>query len=173
VAKIHLIEGPVGAGKSTYAVALGHDLSAPHLDLDEWMVNLFRTDRPETGFMAWYLERKRRCIEQIWRVAAEIVGSGTDAVLELGLVGRRERAGFYERVDDADFELVVYVLETPEALRRQRVRERNRQKGGTFKMEVSDEIFEIANHAWEAPDASECRARSIQFVEAGRQRYQR
>jgi predicted kinase len=168
VAKIHLIEGPVGAGKSTFSIRLGHDLSAPRLDLDEWIVTLFRADRPETDFVAWYLERKRRCIEQIWSVASEILGSGTDAVLELGLVGRADRAAFYERVDDLDYELVVYVLETPEETRRQRVRERNREKGDSFKMEVSDEIFELANRAWEAPSETECRERRIRFVDTSR-----
>ena len=164
MAKIHLIEGPVGAGKSTFAMRLGCELAAPRLDLDEWMVVLFRPDRPDDGLIEWYLERKRRCIEQIWNVASEIVGSGTDAVLELGLVTRADRAAFYQRVDASDYELAVYVLETPEETRRQRVRERNGRQGETFKMEVSDAIFELANRAWEAPDEAECRDRRIRTV---------
>ena len=65
---IHLIEGPVGAGKSTFAAKLMHEHSAPRLNLDEWMVVLFRPDRPEgDDIMAWYAERKQRCIEQIMR----------------------------------------------------------------------------------------------------------
>ena len=31
MAKVMLIEGPVGAGKSTYAKALGRRINAPHL----------------------------------------------------------------------------------------------------------------------------------------------
>lgn len=165
MASIHLIEGPVGAGKSTFALRVAHDLSAPRLDLDEWMVTLFRPDRPDSGFMTWYLERKHRCIQQIWNVVTEILRSGTDVVLELGLVGRADRVAFYERADAADCELVVYLLDTPEDTRRQRVRERNRQKGESFKMEVSDEIFELANGAWEAPDEIECRERRIRLVD--------
>ena len=38
VATIHLIEGPVGAGKSTFAARLSVAHEAPHLNLDEWIV---------------------------------------------------------------------------------------------------------------------------------------
>lgn len=169
MAKIHLIEGPVGAGKSTFATRLGYELAAPRLDLDEWMVTLFRPDRPDTGFMAWYSQRKQRCIEQIWNVASAIVDTGSDVVLELGLVGYLDRASFYERVDASDYELAVYVLETPEGIRRQRVQDRNRRQGHTFKMEVPDDIFELANRAWEPLDEAECRDRQIHFVQTGDQ----
>ncbi len=164
MATIHLVEGPVGAGKSTFAARLGHELRAPRLDLDEWMVTLFRPDRPETGFMQWYAERKGRCLEQIWLVTSELLDSGTDVVLELGLVQRDDRAEFYSRVDVADYELAVYLLDTPEAVRRQRVRARNQSQGATFKMEVSDEIFEIANRAWQPPDETELRERKIRSI---------
>lgn len=164
MATIHLIEGPVGAGKSTYAVGLGYEVAAPRLDLDEWMVTLFRPDRPESNFMQWYLDRKERCLAQIWNVASEIIESGTNCVLELGLVGRRDRAAFYEQADAAECKLSVYVVDAPEEIRRQRVRERNRRQAGTFKMAVSDEIFDIANRAWEAPDQAECEERQIRMV---------
>ena len=86
MATVHLIEGPVGAGKSTFAAELSRTRRAPHLNLDEWMVNLFSKDRPEDGFMPWYLERKDRCLEQIWRVTCDLVGAGCPVVMELGLV---------------------------------------------------------------------------------------
>lgn len=38
---LHIIEGPVGAGKTTYANQLGRDLGTPPLVLDAWMTNLF------------------------------------------------------------------------------------------------------------------------------------
>ena len=89
MATIYLIEGPVGAGKSTYAEKLSVARSAPRLDLDEWMVTLFRPDRPSTGFAEWYLERKARCVEQMWRVAAHLIDMGGTVILELGLVQRK------------------------------------------------------------------------------------
>lgn len=164
MATIHLIEGLVGAGKSTFAAKLSLTLGAPHLNLDEWMVTLFYPDRPDEDFMAWYLETKDRCIQQIWDVTTEILSHDVDVVLELGLVQAADRARFYGRVDGTDVDLRVYVLDTPVDVRRERVRERNRQKSGTFKMEVSDEVFEMANGFWEEPTDGECRERAIEVI---------
>src|SRR5688500_9099140 len=49
MARVHLIIGPVGSGKSTFALQLARERGALRLNLDEWMALLFRPDRPETG----------------------------------------------------------------------------------------------------------------------------
>lgn len=164
MAVIHLVEGPVGAGKSTYAARLGMEQAAPRLILDEWIATLFRADRPETDVMNWYMERKRRCVEQIWNVASDLVEKGGNVILELGLIQRQDREEFYSRVDAAGYQLKVHVLDAPRDVRRERVRERNSAKGGTFFMPVPDEIFELASDLWQAPDEAECEARNIHFV---------
>lgn len=114
--------------------------------------------------MPWYSDRKSRCIEQIWRVACELIETGTDAILELGLVQLSDREDFYRRVGATDYNLKVYLVDAPVDVRRQRVRQRNQQQGSTFKMAVSDEIFELANGAWQEPDEAECQERDIQIV---------
>lgn len=161
---IHLIEGPVGAGKSTFAAQLGLTHGAPRLNLDEWMATLFRPDRPETDFMAWYQERKRRCIEQIWQITCDLLDTGNSVILELGLIQKADREAFYSRVDGSEYALQVYVLDAPEAVRRERVQQRNATRGSTFQMEVPDEIFTLASRMWEAPDEVESRERDIEFV---------
>lgn len=167
MATIHLIEGPVGAGKSTFAGRLSLTHGAPLINLDEWMVTLFSPDRPEENFMLWYMQRKDRCIEQIWRVAVELIETGIDVVLEMGLVQLADREGFYSRVDGAGYDLRVYFLDASTEVRRQRVRKRNREQGSTFKMEVSDEIFELANGAWQPPDELEISHRKIETIHTG------
>lgn len=167
IANIHLIEGPVGAGKSTFSAKLSLRQNAPHLNLDEWMVTLFSPDRPQENFMEWYSERKSRCIQQIWEVTSELLSSGSSVILELGLVQLADREDFYRRVDSSEYELQVYLIETPLELRRQRVKQRNLQKSSTYKMEVSDEIFELANSFWQEPTEIEQRERNIEIVSAG------
>jgi predicted kinase len=164
VGVIYLVEGPVGAGKSTFAGRLGLAHSAPHLNLDEWMATLFRPDRPQQEFLSWYSARKDRCIEQIWKVTCNLLDTGSDAVLELGLVRRGDRESFYGRVDGTGHELKIYVLDAPREVRRARVRDRNRRRGATFQMEVPEEIFDLADRAWQAPGAQECRERNIEIV---------
>lgn len=161
---VFLIEGPVGAGKSTFAARVGQQHAAPRLNLDEWMATLFRPDRPADGFVDWYVDRKRRCIEQIWCVAGDLIDVGSSVILELGLVQRADRDDFYTRVDAAGYPLKVYVLDAPETVRRERVRQRNIERGNTFRMEVPDEIFDLANRMWEPPDDDEIINRDIEFV---------
>ena len=166
MAAIHLIEGPVGAGKSTFAAELSLAHGAPHLNLDEWMVTLFSPDRPGDGFMEWYADRKDRCIQQIWAVTCELLNSGNSAVLELGLVQRAAREAFYQRVDATDYDLHVYLLDTSLDVRRQRVLDRNRKKTSTYRMEVSEEMFDLANSFWQEPTEAECRERAIEIVQS-------
>ncbi len=161
---IHLIEGPVGAGKSTTAARLSRELNLGWLDLDEWMVTLFSPDRPEDGFMQWYSDRKARCLEQIWKVAERLLTVSDGVILELGLVQRADRAAFYQRIDECGHELIVHLLDVPEETRRARVRQRNQNREGTFKMEVTDEIFELANAAWQPPDTVEVERVDIRTI---------
>ena len=44
---IVLIEGPVGAGKSTIGLFLSQRLHVPCLVPDDWMANLLQPDHPE------------------------------------------------------------------------------------------------------------------------------
>jgi len=41
LATVILVEGPVGAGKSTFSEDLSHKVAAPHINLDSWMANFF------------------------------------------------------------------------------------------------------------------------------------
>ena len=164
-AALHLIIGPVGAGKSTFAAALAAERGALRLTLDDWMARLYGADaRPQSGVVDWYLERRDRCLDQIWEVAADALALGVEVVLEVGLIRRDERLAFYERVDRTGAALTIYVLDAPRELRRERVERRNREQGATFAVVVPPQIFEMASDMWQAPDADECRARDVRIL---------
>jgi predicted kinase/uncharacterized glyoxalase superfamily protein PhnB len=162
--QIHLIVGPVGAGKSTYALRLARERRAVHLTLDAWMTELFSPDRPAEGVMEWYAERASRCIEQIWSVATAILAAGTNVILEIGLLRRNEREAFYRKIDQNEFNLSIHVLDASRDVRRERVKQRNQTKGDTFSMVVPLPLFELASDLWEPPEASECEARHVRFL---------
>jgi predicted kinase len=134
------------------------------MDLDEWMVTLFSPGRPSDGFMEWYSDRKGRCLQQIWNVACDLLDTGTSTILELGLVQLADREDFYRRVDATNYDMRVYLLDTPLEQRWQRVSERNRQRTGSYKMAVSEEMFDLANSFWEEPTDAECLERNIEIV---------
>ncbi|MEP5154283.1 AAA family ATPase [Planktotalea sp.] len=149
MAIIHIIEGPVGAGKTSYANKLGQKLNVMPLVLDAWMVTLFQADRPETDIWPWYAERKARCYQQILTVAMGQQDYGRDAIVELGLIRVDDRLKLYDALADEDRDFRVHVLQTPRDERALRVAQRNAEQGETYAMHVSDEVFNIASDMWE------------------------
>jgi predicted kinase len=162
--RIHLVLGPVGAGKSTFALGLANEQGAVRLTLDEWMTELFSPDRPESGIIEWYVERAARCVSRIWSLADSLLDVGTTVVLEIGLLQRRERERFYRRFADAGVPVTIHVIEAAREVRRERVLSRNRERGVTFTTHVSPEIFELASERWEPLEADECRGRDVRFI---------
>lgn len=158
---LHLLIGPVGAGKSTWAARRALGQAAVHLDVDTAMVRLFGADpRPAEGLMAWYLERRERCRAFLWSLARDALQAGIDVYLELGLVARAERLEHYARARAEDLSLVVVLFEAPRDVRRERVRLRNASPAEHVQR-VPPALFEVASDAWEPPESDERAAWSI------------
>jgi predicted kinase len=159
--KLHLIVGPVGAGKTTFARQRVIREGGVFFDVDFWMMRLYSKDtRPSENAIAWYLERRERCRALIWESALSILTSGVHVFLELGLLSKAEREPYYERARDVETDLVVFVIEAPREIRRTRVAERNRL-AGEFTQIVPMDFFELASDAWQSPLEAERRAVSI------------
>lgn len=152
--QIHFIEGPVGAGKSTYAKALAKSDGFTHIALDEWFVRLYSPDRPTGNFIPWYVERKDRLIDLILSYARSVLATNSIA-LELGLIQQTPRLALLRQLQEEGIPFCVHVLDVPKSVRRECVQRRNTEQGETFSMVVSDEIFEITSSLWEAPDEFE------------------
>ncbi len=164
MARIHLVVGPVGSGKSTFSRELCAQHGAVPLTLDAWFTRLFSPDRPDEGVIFWYRERAARCVEQIRLVAMDILAADTDVVLEIGLVGRREREAFVRKVEAAGAALTIYIVDAPREVRRERVMRRNAERGETFSMHVPEAVFEMASDMWEPLDEHECAGRDVRVV---------
>lgn len=164
VAILHIIEGPVGAGKTTYGATLGRKFSTPPLVLDRWMATLFRADRPDVDFWTWYVERKARCIEQIWKISKDLLDCGHDVIVELGLLRRAQRLALYQRVDVTEHGYCIHIPEIPRDERLRRIKQRNETQEDTFTMIVSEDLFELASDEWQPVDAAECKGRDVLFV---------
>lgn len=164
MATLHLLVGPAGAGKSTFARRRVAQSAALFLDLDACMVRLYGDDaRPAEGVLEWYLERRERCRALLWDLALEALTCGADVYLELGLLTRAEREETYQRCRAEDLSLRVYLLDAPRELRRQRVLARN-DSGAPHVQIVPLPFFERASDAWQAISEDERATWDIQDV---------
>lgn len=161
---VHLIEGPVGAGKSTFSASLAARTGGVHIALDAWFATLFSPDRPTEDFIPWYQSRKERLLGLIWTHSQAILAAGSDVILELGLIQRQPRMAFCRTVIDGGFDMVMYEVDAPRDVRRARVERRNTQRGSTFSMVVPAHIFELASDLWEPSDEMERDAYKIESV---------
>ena len=158
---LHLLIGPVGAGKSTWAARWSAHRPALVLDLDTCMVRLFGEDtRPESGVMQWYMARRARVSALLWQTAVQALHAGADVVLELGLVTAAEREAACRTALAEGFQPVVHLIDAPRDVRRERVERRNREAGPHTQV-VPPAFFERASDAWEPVSAAEREAWAI------------
>ena len=152
---LHVIVGPCGAGKTTYAHDFARRSGAVAFVLDDWMARLFGPDIPDPIEYAWMLERVARCEAQIWATAAAAVATGTSVVFDIGLMRRDDRARVREIAAGADLALQFHFVDAPQAVRRARVEGRNTIKGETFAIDVSPEMFDFIEGVYEPPAPGE------------------
>ncbi|HEX7885757.1 MAG TPA: ATP-binding protein [Phenylobacterium sp.] len=154
-ATLHVIFGPSGAGKTTYAHAFARREKAVAFILDDWMAKLFAPDMPDPIEYEWMIERVQRCEAQIWSTAAGVLAAGTSVILDIGLMRKTDRARVREIAVATELPLQFhFVTASPEA-RRARVAERNIVRGEGFAIEVTPELFDFIEGVYEAPEPEE------------------
>src|SRR5215831_9064460 len=131
-ASLHVIFGPCGAGKTTYAHAFARREGAVAFILDDWMARLFGPDIPEPIEYEWMLERVGRCEAQIWSTAAAVIAAGTSVILDIGLMRRADRDRVRQIAEGAELPLQWHFVDAPQEVRRARVAGRNTIRGESF-----------------------------------------
>ncbi|MEH6556299.1 MAG: AAA family ATPase [Oceanicoccus sp.] len=153
---IHLICGSTGAGKSTYAKMLSNDIGAIYFSIDDWMTALFGPDVDNVMDWKWISERVLRCENQMISTACALAETGVSSILEIGL----QQASKREKVTSvvakkSGCTLQTHFLDIDAAERWRRVEQRNTEKGETFKLEVTRDMFDFFEAMWEPPSEQE------------------
>lgn len=151
----HIVVGSTGAGKTTYALAMAGREGAVHFGIDEWMTTLFWADATPGEDFAWAIERVERCVVQMKAVLGPMIRAGTDAVVDIGFTTFAERAAFARWAAAEDVALRLHLIDLPAHIRWARVERRNEERGETFAMTVTREMFDGVEARWQVPDARE------------------
>lgn len=152
---LHLVFGPQGAGKSSYARQLATDIGGVRLAIDDWMGQLYGPDLPTPMNFAWIMERVQRCEKRIWATATEIADTGGHVVLDLGFMKVRNRTEFLSLASAGQHPAQLHFVNAPLDVRRQRVLQRNSDKGDTFSFEVTAPMFDFMEREFESPTDQE------------------
>lgn len=152
---IHLIVGNTGAGKTTYANQLKKENKGIIFSIDTWNNILFLADKKPTDGVNWFLERIERSEKLIMQLMEQLENSDTHAILDLGLSKWKHREKFRDFAQSKGYALTVHYLDVSAAIRWERVKERNSQKGETYQFEVTRENFDFMETWFEMPSESE------------------
>jgi len=155
---IHLVCGSTGAGKTTYALALARQLGALHLSIDDWMVALFAPDMPQPPDWRWIDERVQRCERQIASTALQLGRLGVSSILDLGLLRADQRRRIAASAESGGAEIRLHFLDVRAAERWRRVSLRNDERGETFRLKVSRDMFDFIETMWQPPTPEEMTA---------------
>jgi predicted kinase len=154
-ARLNVIFGPCGAGKTTYARAFARREKAVAFILDDWMARLFGADMPDPIEYEWMVERVGRCEAQIWSMAAGTIAAGTSVILDIGLMRKADRERVRQIAEATELPLQWHFVDAPAEVRRARVSGRNVMRGESFAIEVSPAMFDFIEGVYEPPEPSE------------------
>ena len=152
---VHLVAGSTGAGKTTYALALGAREGAIRLSIDEWMTTLFGPDQPKPLQFEWMMERVNRCEAQMWAVALQAAALGVPVVVDCGLTREAHRSKWASFALEAGLGVRLHHLDVDADERWLRVQRRNAERGVTYRLEVTREMFDFVETLWERPTDAE------------------
>jgi predicted kinase len=124
LAKLHLLHGFTGSGKTTFAKQLEKDLPAVRFTPDEWMYRLYG-ENPPIEYFSQYVARIE---DQIWDVAEKILLNGGNVILDIGFWGREQRDLYRKRATEIGVPYVFYKMDVDFETCKARVLKRTEEK---------------------------------------------
>lgn len=159
---IHLICGPIGAGKTTYAHKIAEQNNAVRFSEDEWLNILFVPDAPE-GLLnepmqeigAWATEKYQRCRDQIWLIAQQLLKQNVSIVLDGAAATKEQRDVIRKKAIEHGVGFQLHHVTSDPETREKRVYERNTEQGDTYSLEVTPDIFAHVENLFKPPQNEE------------------
>lgn len=155
MAKIFLVVGNTGAGKSTFSAVLSAQEKAHTFAVDDWMASLFLMDAPDPSTYEWALERTQRIETQMLSESVKLIKNHVNVILDIGFFSKSQRKRVQSFFENKHIETITYYLDVEKETRWFRVNKRNTKPSETYRFHVSEEIFEFCETIFEPLDALE------------------
>jgi predicted kinase len=150
VPTLHLLCGKIAAGKSTLARELAARSRTLLISEDHWTSTLLADDLKTVDDYAKYSARLRAAMAP--HIIA-ILNQGLSVVLDFPANTLKQRAWMKELIDAAKVDHELHVLDTPDAICKQRLRQRN--SAGEHPFQVSDAEYEQFTRYYVPPTSDE------------------
>ena len=155
---IHLVCGPIGAGKTTYSIEFAKEKNAVRFTEDEWLAKLFVPDAPD-GLLSqpmqvvgeWATEKYLRCRGQIWLICQQLIVNNVSIVLDGASANKTQRDIIRKKAKDNDIGFQLHYIHADRDIRHNRVFSRNKEQGETYSLEVTPAMFEHTESYFERP----------------------
>jgi predicted kinase len=118
----HLLCGRIGSGKTTFARKLEQENNAIRFTHDEWIVNLYGPNPPESSYGEYFV----RVENLIWETAEAAIRAGADVILDFGFWTRASRDLARKRARAAGADVIFYGLSCPRQIALNRTLERSK-----------------------------------------------
>lgn len=150
--KVIMTCGRLCSGKSTYARKIADKTGAVILSIDELMIALFGHDAGDKH--DYYAERVKK---YLYGKSAELIGAGTNVVLDWGFWQRNDRDKAREFYGARDIPYEFHYINVSDEVWRQRIEKRNAEilAGRSDDYFVDEGLAEKFRSMFEAPDESE------------------
>jgi predicted kinase len=147
---LYLLCGKIGAGKSTLARQLAARPATILISEDHWTSTLFADDLKTIDDYARYSARLRAAMTP--HIVA-ILGQRLSVALDFPANTLKQRSWMKELIDLAKVDHELHALDTPDAICKQRLRQRN--SSGKHPFQVSDAEYEQFTRHYVAPSRDE------------------
>lgn len=149
-ATVYLICGFIGAGKTTFAKKLEAKTGAVRITKDEWSIRLIGNDPTIDGYEEW----DSKICNLSRSVAFSLAQKGIDVIIDEGFWEKELRTEMKEKIVAIGAKAVMYYVEAPIEVIRERVLGRNK-KLTENSFHINKELFDNYSKHWQPPTKEE------------------
>lgn len=114
---LYIIQGFIGAGKSTFSKKLSTEKNAVHLNPDQYVTKLFKKDE--------YMSNWNKCfdktVEILWDKTKEYLKSGIDVIFDMGFWFKKDRDFARKVAEECSAECKHIYLFVPDEILKERI----------------------------------------------------